>query len=44
MAKEKSAQAAVNFCYEVIKFSLAKKADLRYGMFIEQCLPLLYNK
>ncbi len=43
MAKEKSAQAAVNFCYEVIKFSLAKKADLRYGMFIEQCLPLLYS-
>ena len=43
MAKEKAAQAAVNFCYEVIKVSIAGKADPRYGMFIEQCLPLLYK-
>lgn len=44
MSKEKSAQCAVNFCYEVIKFSIGKKADLRYGMYIEQCLQLLFNK
>ena len=43
MAKEKAAQSAVNFCYEVIKTSIAGKADPRYGMFIEQCLPLLYK-
>jgi len=43
MSKEKSAQYAVNFCYEVIKLSISKKADVRFGMYIEQCLPLLYK-
>ena len=43
MAKEKAAQAAVNFCYDVIKLSIQNKADPRFGMNIEQCLHLLYK-
>lgn len=43
MAKEKAAQTAVNFCYDVIKLSIQNKADPRFGMNIEQCLHLLYK-
>ena len=38
---EDSAQKAVDFCHELIKTSLKQKADLRYGLLIEKCLPWL---
>lgn len=38
---EQAAQSAVDFCKECIEISLKKKADLRFGLLIEQALPVL---
>lgn len=38
---ESAAQTAVDFCERAIALTLAKKADLRFGLFIESALPML---
>ena len=44
MAFEKSAQAAVDFCKECIRISVAEKVDLRFGLLIERVIPMLTAK
>ena len=44
MAFEKSAQAAVDFCKECIRISVAEKVDLRFGLLIERVIPMLTTK
>ena len=41
MSFEKAAQAAVDFCKECIRISVAEKVDLRFGLLIERAIHML---